>query len=494
MPIGEANARHLLRRTEFVDRSSRVAEIASLSVQDAVANVLDTVAATSPGTLALTGDSNWRQGQNMTIDWLDRMSGRGGASPFRERMAFFWHGHLCSDLEKVNSARFLGEQIDLYRRDGVEGTIGQLLKDMSLQVAMLRYLDGDRNVASSPNQNFARELMELFAMGVGNYSEADVEAATAAWTGHTVHWETGAYAFRTELHEQQAQTFLGTTINDPDADRFEYAGYQTIDVMLWLDADYPAGSRTDTSRYRDDGGRTPDGRDTNRVAAEFLSRKLWQEFGEADSGGVPPSVEAAMVSALLDHGFAIRPWLEAMLTHRDFYPDANPAVAGGLVRQPVEYLVALMVATGRDASAIGQLWLMPLAGQVLLYPPNVSGWRPNGYWVNASAFEARNRLAQGVYWNLHETYWRHPWEQRDQNYLSLPGGRIRADEITGDWPNWGDDGISDAELVNRLLGYMDLRVSPATRESLLRFCAGVEPHRRNNVLLLVLLAPEMHVN
>ena len=98
------------------------------------------------------------------------------ARPFQERMAFFWHSHFCSDLGKVGSAVLMREQIDLWRREGL-GNIRSLATTMSTQVAMIRYLDNNQNKASSPNQNFARELMELFLLGVGNYTEADVESS-----------------------------------------------------------------------------------------------------------------------------------------------------------------------------------------------------------------------------------------------------------------------------------------------------------------------------
>ena len=104
--------------------------------------------------------------------------------PLQEKMAFFWHGHFCSEFGKVGDAEQMRLQIDLFRKNGL-GNVRDLAKPMSTQVAMLRYLDNNQNKKTSPNQNFARELMELFLLGVGNYTEADVEASAAAWTGHT---------------------------------------------------------------------------------------------------------------------------------------------------------------------------------------------------------------------------------------------------------------------------------------------------------------------
>lgn len=511
MPINPERIRHLLRRTEFVDRQARVDQLTGLgSIEAAVDNVL---AVSAPSALSLGSGGVWEQGQNYVRAWLDQMAGT--ARPFRERMAFFWHGHVPSELGKVNSAPFMAEQIELWRSDGVNGNIGQLLKDMSLQVAMLRYLDNDRNFAESPNQNFARELMELFVLGVGNYVEADVEASTAAWTGHTAHWETGEYSFVVERHEYSIQTFLGETINE-NSKPFEDAGFQTIDVMLGL-GDY-AGGGTVPANASNVNNR---GRSTPEVAAEFLSKKLWQEFGEANTGSVPAGVLGDMVDALLDNDFDIRPWVRAMLVHDDFYPDTNPAVQGGLVRQPVEYMVALMEATGRNSSEVASLWLMDQAGQVLLYPPNVSGWKPNGYWVNASAFEARNRIAQGCIWEIFDDYWSEdiPWDERYKNFIQINGTKIYQDQIVGASLDSEDDPynppapwhpfLTNEQLVDRLLDAMDVDFSPATRQSLIDFCASHwtdspgssnnppgsgNQYERRDVVLLALIAPEMHIN
>lgn len=496
MPIGEANARHLLRRTEFVDRTSRVDAIKNLTVAQAVDNVIAT-AAGSAGQLNLGSGEYWQQGQNMTRSWLEKMA--SSSSPFRERMAFFWHGHICSEIQKVNSPSAMREQIDTFRSQGVNGNFGQMLKDVSLQVAMLRYLDNDRNFANSPNQNFARELKELFCLGVGNYTEADVEAATAAWTGHTAHWEGHPpVQFIVERHEYAAQSYLGQTINQ-NTKPFEDAGYQTIDVMLGL-GDYATASTRGKISVGPNAGK-----DAREVAATFLSKKLWQEFAEADTGSVPAGVLSAMVDALLDNDFDIKPWVRAMLVHPDFYPDTNPTVEGGLVRQPVEYQVALMVLNGRTASQVAALWLMGLSGQELLYPPNVSGWKPNGYWVNASAMEARNRMAQSCIWHIFEDYWEHPWQERYKNFVQIRGTKIYADEIIGPDGDPNNPGapwhprLSNPDLVDKFLAAMDLQFTAAGRQALIDFCAshtsGSDPNwgERRNLPLLIMLAPEMHI-
>ena len=332
--------RHLLRRTEIVDVPARVAASLALgSIEQAVDNVMDVPANPPSASFAgVTDGPNWRRGVRLTEHWIDQMA--TVERSFGERMAFFWHGHICSELGKVESATAMREQIDLFRRRGLGpvsngSSVVELVKTMSTQVAMLRYLDNDQNYANSPNQNFARELMELFLLGVGNYTEADVEAATAAWTGHTrPRWDIDEYVFDADRHDNTPQQFLGRTIN---VSAPQNGGNDTIDVIL--------GSGGFGAGIIPPGAAKNQGQFSNVVAADFLSFKLWQEFGEAASRTVPAGVAAAMRAALLENDFAIRPWVEAMLTHDDFYANATRT---GLVRQPVEFLVANLLALGID--------------------------------------------------------------------------------------------------------------------------------------------------
>ena len=198
-------------------------------------------------------------------------------------MAFFWHGHFCSEFGKVGSSMLMREQIDLWRSEGL-GNIRSLATTMSTQVAMIRYLDNNQNKKSSPNQNFARELMELFLLGVGNYTEADVEASTAAWTGHSDQWddEVDPYRWRPEWHDSSPKDFLGQRINiDVDPAAWPGHGPETIAVMLG-DGVVPSGAANVANR----------GRPARAVAAEFLSRKLWTSF--ATDTPPPPGVMAAI--------------------------------------------------------------------------------------------------------------------------------------------------------------------------------------------------------
>jgi uncharacterized protein (DUF1800 family) len=465
----ESNVRHLLRRTEFVDRPDRVTELLGLSsIAAAVQNVMAVPASPPSVTFTEPVDQDWARGVELTHFWLDRMA-HDSPRPLQEKMSFFWHGHFCSEFGKVGWSELMREQIDLWRTDGLSN-VRSLAKTMSTQVAMIRYLDNNENKASSPNQNFARELMELFLLGVGNYTEADVEASTAAWTGHSDQWddESDPYRWRDEWHDGSTKSFLGQSINENKSDRPGH-GPETIDVVLG-NGKVPAGANNVANR----------GRWTREVAAEFLSQKLWTDFA-ADTAP-PTDVLAAMRDALVSDDFDIRPWVETMLGHPAFYSDA---VKSGLVRSPVEYVVALLDATGKRSAEVNIVWLMGAMGQRPLFPPNVSGWKANGYWVNASAMEGRARTAQSFGWASSRTYW------DDGGVLSLAGGDITRAEITartGSVP-----ALSSADFIDRLLTLMQLDFTSTARSELLRYADSASVWERNDALLLIMLAPEMHL-
>ncbi len=476
--LNEVNVRHLLRRTEVVDRPQRVAALLALpSLDAAVDDVMNVVP--DPPTAMLDGpegSEEWRRGIRLTDHWLGRMA--TAPRPFAERMAFFWHGHLATSIGKVGSADLMRDQIDLFRRRGLgaagsSATVTDLVSEASLQLALLRYLDNHKNFASSPNQNFARELMELFLLGVGNYTEADVEASTAAWTGHTnVPTDRNAYFFDEPAHEPSPQQFLGRTINATRPP--EQAGIETIEVILGTG---PLGSGTVPLAAERNGGRA-----SNAVAAEFLTFKLWQEFGEAATGSVPVGVGSAMTGALLGSGFQIRPWVRAMLLHDDFY---SATARTGLVRQPVEFMVALLVATGLDTRMENiPNWLLASVGQQPLYPPNVSGWRPNGYWVNAGSMSTRQGLVEHVIQKLRDA----SWYGADPHLRFGPGGSqviTRADV----------QGLPSGALVDRFAALTGVQPTAGALAGILEHLgdATVEPTMRVDALSLLLSAPSMHI-
>ncbi len=468
--LNQANVEHLLRRTEFVARPNRVTELlATGSIAAAVDNVLDVPG--DPGSAALDAATNWERSEQLIHFWFDRMA-HDSPRPIQEKMAFFWHGHFCTDVSKAGSARLMQEQIDTFRRTGL-GNLRTLAKTMSTQVAMIRYLDNNDNRMTSPNQNFGRELMELFLLGVGNYTEADVEASTAAWTGHTDQWDTDQYVWRDDWHDNRSKSLLGATINasgSTEAARRAH-GYEVIDTILGSGR-VPAAAASVANR----------GRETRAVAAEFLSRKLWIAFA-----GTSPS--AATIATLRDsalaNDFEMRPWVRTLLQLDEFY---TAATVSGLVRSPVDYVVALLVASGKRSTQVTPTWLLEGMGQRPLDPPNVSGWKHNGYYVNASAMAARISTAQSFFWRLMDTYWDDTGPQA--RTIVLPGGSITRDQIVG---TTGATAMPPHTLVDTLLSMMRLTASGSTRAALYAYVDSRDRWSRIDVLLLMLLMPDLNV-
>ena len=473
--VARADAVHLLRRTEFVARPARVAALTAMSREQAVDDVL--AVAADPGSVTFGGGSaNWQRGQELARFWIDRMA-HDSPRPLQEKLGLFWHGHFVSSLDKVEDAHVMREQIDLFRRDGM-GNVRDLAITMSKQVAMIRYLDNNDNFKDSPNQNFGRELMELFLLGVGNYTEADVEANTAAWTGHGDHWDTDQYVWRPHRHDSTPRPFLGR-MTCSNANPAEH-GPDAIRTIL-----------SDGTATAGPGGGQP----TREIAADFLSTKLWTFFAGTP---IPDNVRLHLRNTLVANDFAVRPWLRELLLRDEFYA---PATVQGLVRSPVEYVVAMMAATGARAER-APLWLMDGMGQQLLYPPNVAGWKHNGYYISASAFDARVQAALQMFWNTARNYWR----DDDSGWLQLAGGNVPYTEVIATSPRDWDkkdtarqtqNAANRRAMVDRFVSLMGLDpaldVSGTTRAALHDFATAASPWDLYEAIGLVLMSPELHV-
>jgi uncharacterized protein (DUF1800 family) len=424
---------HLLRRTEFVARPARVTALSGLTRAQAVDDILNV--SPTPVVLPVFIDHDIDgQGYNQWVFavqwWLDRMV--DAPKPFQEKMAWFWHGHFCSSWDKVNSSRLMMEQNNLFRNSGF-GNFRALAQTMSLQPAMLIYLDNRENVESSPNQNFARELMELFTLGVGNYSEDDVTASARAWTGHGVDWQTNLYQFTAGDHDSNPKTFMGQTRN--------WDGPDIINYLLQENAT------------------------TKLIACKFLTKKLWEFLAYQNPSS---ALVAQLAQVLFDNDMLVLPWLKAILNHDEFY---TPAAMQGLVRSPVDFVVAIEYFTGFRGTDLNPQWYMDGMGQEPFNPPNVAGWKTNGYWVNTSLFGKRAEFARDVTWHL---------RQNDANTVAA--------------------GHTADEEIDLAAGMFGLNLSTTTRAALTDFVTvqrANEPWvgwwESTNMLTMAMLTPEMHV-
>jgi hypothetical protein len=282
--------------------------------------------------------------------WANRMLQT--THPVEQKMALMWHGHFATHENKVRDYRKMLQQIDLFER-GATGNIRELTIQVAQNPAMLYFLDAQYNVKGAPNENFAREVMELFTMGVGNYSEKDVREAARAFTGW--YFDNLAFKVDPDKHDNDVKTFLGRTGN-----------FDGVDVLRII-FEQP-------------------------VTAEYLAAKIYR-FLVRDE--LSPELRRKLGLILRDHNYEIKPLLTVIFSSKDFYSEAS---YGGHIQGPVEHLIAMMKHLGVDAMpGVPDFNQATIAmGQHLLNPPSVAGWAGGKAWITPGLIIARGNVARDV--------------------------------------------------------------------------------------------------
>jgi hypothetical protein len=282
--------------------------------------------------------------------WANRMLQT--AHPVEEKMALFWHGHFATHENKVRDYRKMLRQIELFER-GATGNLRDLTLAVAQDPAMLYFLDAQYNVKGAPNENFAREVMELFTMGVGNYTEKDVRECARAFTG----WYFDDLTFKIDAakHDSGPKTFLGRT--------GDFGGEDVLDIIF-----------------------------EQPVTAEFLAAKIYR-FLVRDE--VSPALRAQLGAVLRDADFEIKPLLTAIFTSKDFYSAAS---YGGHIKGPVEHMIAIYKHLGLESvPGVPDFNQATIAmGQHLLNPPSVAGWAGGKSWITPGLLIARGNVARDV--------------------------------------------------------------------------------------------------
>ena len=372
-PIGPEAARHLLYRTGFEAHVGQIEEFAALSREAAVARLLAgsaTAARTpapmwstefvSPRTLRTLDDEGKKQfqreqaGRAMELKtwWVAEMLAT--PTPLTERMTLFWHNHFTSGLQKVKSATLMYRQNVLLRRHAL-GNFAEMLHAVSKDPAMLVYLDSASSRRGQPNENFAREVMELFTVGEGHYSEQDIREAARAFTGWSINPDTGEFLWRPFAHDAGTKTVLGRSGS--------FNGDDVIDLLL-----------------------------AHPKTAEFVVAKLWREFVSPE----PDFREVVRIGALFrESDYDIRTALRALLVSDAFYSTQN---RGTLVKSPVELVVGTMRQFDVGYSdPLPLVFLLRTLGQDLFSPPNVKGWPGGEAWINSTSLLARRQFLERLF-------------------------------------------------------------------------------------------------
>lgn len=269
--------------------------------------------------------------------------------PLEEKIALFWHGHFATNEDKVRDYRKMHKQLELFQHEGL-GNFRTLLIGVAQDPAMLAFLDAGVNVKGSPNENFAREIMELFTMGVDNYSEHDIREAARAFTG----WNFSGLDFNVDpsQHDAGAKSFLGQTGN--------FDGVGIIDIIL-----------------------------DHEATAQFIAGKLYRFFvrNEIDS-----DLQAELGRRFKDANFELKPLLELLFMSREFYADD---VIGTRIKGPVELVISTYRKLGLTElpGAPDFNLVTGSLGQRLMHPPTVAGWSQGRSWITPSLLIERGNFA-----------------------------------------------------------------------------------------------------
>ncbi|MGD9854085.1 MAG: DUF1800 family protein [Planctomycetaceae bacterium] len=282
--------------------------------------------------------------------WIYRLL--TSVDPLREKVTLFWHGHFAASAEKVADAELMYRQNQLLR-NGALGDFGALVHHISRDPAMLIYLDSATNRKSHPNENYARELMELFCLGEGRYSEQDIRELARCFTG----WEirNGVFRFNRYQHDPGTKSILGAA--------GEFGGDEGVDVVL----SQPAGP-------------------------EFIVGKLVRFF-VLDEPALPYALVEPLARQFRENELQIGPLIEIILSSKLFF---SPPMRGAKVRSPVECGVGLLRALEGTTSAFELAAGTAEAGQHLFFPPNVKGWDGGRTWINSSTLLARANLVRAL--------------------------------------------------------------------------------------------------
>src|ERR1035437_2156666 len=350
-PFGPRQAGHLLRRGGFGGSESDVAQMASLGVAGAVDSLLHPTAPdldfpAYPDTALLYDRAKARASAQLW--WLDRMLRT--KRPLQEKMTLFWHGHFATSVQKVPVPAMAG-QIDLFRAFGL-GRFPALLSAVTRDPAMLIWLDNRANAKAHPNENYAREVMELFALGLGNYTEDDVKEAARAFTGWTIDKDQRA-AFVPARHDDGIKTVLGKS------------GRLDADDVVAIVVSQPIHQR-------------------------FIARKLLEFFVYSDP---EPELTESVAQVYALSGFDLAKTVGTILRSNVFH---SSRAYRAIPKSPIEFAIGTLRYVGAATVPPTLVYQLARMGQEPLNPPSVKGWDGGPSWINTSTLLARFNFVNGL--------------------------------------------------------------------------------------------------
>ena len=373
-PWDTARIAHLLRRTETGPDLYSISDFLNLTPQEAVDQIMDCALAeplpeppawadevppprgSSDAERQAYREANREHYVELSVDWHRRLFERG----IGEHMALFWSNHFVTEFAVYRGATYAYEYLTLLRTYAL-GDFKEFVRKIGLTPAMLIYLDGVDNVAGQPNENYARELLELFTMGIGHYTEDDVKEISRALTGWRFNPFTNTVFFNPLLHDSGSKTIFGKT---------GAFGYDDVVDLIFQERAYEV--------------------------ARFVCAKLYRHFVYVEEDD---AVVDQMAEIFLENDFTVEPVVRTLLTSAHFFDDA---FYGAHIKSPVEFFLSLVRDAGidpdqsfRDATIFRLAFrLQEQLGQILFNPPDVSGWPGHRNWMSSASLTERWTLTQ----------------------------------------------------------------------------------------------------
>jgi uncharacterized protein (DUF1800 family) len=280
--------------------------------------------------------------------WLNRM--RYTPNPFREKMTLFWHGHFATSVQKVRDSYLMWQQNEMLREHAF-GNFGLMAKAISRDPAMLIWLDTRVSQKGHPNENFAREVMELFTLGIGNYTENDVQEGARAFTGYRINPQDETFRYAPFQHDDTNKTFLGKT--------GPFTGDDVIDIIL-----------------------------AQPACARFIAKKLWTFYAYEDPD---PKLVEALAANFRGTSYEVRPLMNQIFRSAEFYSADSVRTQ---IKSPVQWVVqtskVLETPMPRPIVTVNALRQL---GQIPFAPPNVKGWDGGRSWITTSTLLYRYNMA-----------------------------------------------------------------------------------------------------
>ena len=367
--LGFVEARHLVSRTGFGPEWDSIQRITGMPMQQAVDFILQQrnsnpthPHAMSPWSKIVGLRKNMRtkkmimriaktEGKALQHWWVKHLLTT--KAPLVERMTLFWHNVFPSTIAKTLSTKLLHQQNLMLRKHAL-GNFRTLLHEVAKDPAMLVYLDGNMNEKAAPNENFAREVQELFTVGRGQFTEKDLREAARAFTGWRVDEHSGHFVNQADLHDAGQKTILGETGN--------FNGEQALDIML-----------------------------KHPRTAERLAERFWAEFISVSRPN--PTVVRQWAQKLVSSNYRIAVLLKTVLTSNEFWTEAN---RGALIKSPVELAVGTLRVLPYTLPRDNLAHQLALMGQPLFNQPTVKGWATGKEWLSTQSLLLRDQLLRNM--------------------------------------------------------------------------------------------------